>query len=172
MNFTSYKVWGAKFTPTKLKCLVAPPKGEQLFVIEFLWCINLFSVWINLFFFFRFSSLFRKLFEPTYFILVQNLTKFEKKRKNTIFGHKITNMNQISFVLYWKFYWMYVLFLFIWEFLTILWLFLASLGQKVLKMEKVAKNSKKMAQSIFFYYTRKIRTYRTFGENLGLFGRF
>ena len=52
VNFTSHKVWGGKFTPTKLKCLVAPLKGAQLFVIEFLTCflcdsISFFSVFIT-----------------------------------------------------------------------------------------------------------------------------
>ena len=41
---------GGKFTPTKLKCLYAPPKGAQLFVIGFLWCINSIIMWINNFF--------------------------------------------------------------------------------------------------------------------------
>ena len=139
-----YITYGGKFTPTKLKSLVA-----QLFVIEFLWCINLFSVWINQIFsvFINFS----KIIWAYIFLLVQNLTKFEKKgKKRIIFGHKITNMNQIAFVLYCKFYWIYVLFfdfwfLFIWAFLTILWIFL----------EKVAKKSKKWLNKIFLLIFEK-----------------
>ena len=41
---------GGKFTPTKLKCLIAPPKMAQLYAIGFLWCINSIIMWINKFF--------------------------------------------------------------------------------------------------------------------------
>ena len=52
-------LYGGGFTPTKLKCLYAHPKGAQLYAIGFLWCINSIILWINNFFGFHpFSAIY------------------------------------------------------------------------------------------------------------------
>ena len=140
MNFTSHKVWGGVNLPHKLKCLVAPPKGAQLFAIEFLWCIDSFTVWINNFFlvfitFLKIIWVYVLFFGPNF---------DEKKKKNYLFGHKITNMYQISLLLYCIFSCIYIQFftfwfLVIWAFWGILGLFLAQICPKFWKFGKLEK---------------------------------
>ena len=69
-------------------------------------------------------------------------------------------MNQIAFVLYCKFYCIYVLFFYFWvlfigAFLTILWLFLAFFRPKSAKNGKSGQKLEKLLNQNIFYYTRK-----------------
>ena len=160
MNLTSHMVWGGVNLPHKLKCLVAPPKGAQLFAIEFLWCINSFTVWINKVFLVFITFL--KIIWVYVFFLVQILTK-KNNNKNDLFGRKITNIHQISFLLYCIFSCIHIQFftfwiLVIWAFWDIFGLSLAQICPKWPKRTKIGKSGQqivRIGQSQIFFIIEK-----------------